>query len=136
MLLDGHEVRENLRRVVGVGESVPNRHAGEARKVFHDLLSESAVLDRVIVAAQYLRRVLKRLLLAHLAVAQIRHMRALVQRRNLKRAARARAGLVENQHDVFVPEALGKHALALFALDRMAQVEQVANLFGGIVEQG
>ena len=63
-------------------------------------------------------------------------MRAFVQRRNLERAARARAGLVKDQHDVLVLEAFGKHALALFALERMAQVEKIANLFGGIVEQG
>ena len=102
VLAHRQEVGEHLRRVPLVGEAVVDRHAGPLRQLVGDRLAEAAVLDRVVHAAEHARRVLDRLLVAHVRAARAdeRHVRALVVGGDLERAARARRVLLEDQRDL------------------------------------
>ena len=135
VLFDRHPVRKDLRGMIEVREAVPHRNAAVFGEQLDGLLLEAAEFDAVIESAEHLCGVLKRFLLAHLAVAQKRDVRALVVSRGLKRAAGAGAGLLEQQHDVLVRHALRENALFLFGLDLMRQLQKRADLVGCVVEQ-
>ena len=66
MLFDGQQVRQDLSRVIHVGQSVPDRNAGILGQIFNDLLIISSVFNTVIESAQNLSSVFQGFLLAHL----------------------------------------------------------------------
>ena len=68
MLFYCHEICKYLRRMIHVREAVPYGNARMLRKKLDDFLLEAAVLYAVVEAAENLSCILKRFLLAHLAV--------------------------------------------------------------------
>ena len=80
------KIGEHLRRMIEIGEAVPNRDAGIAGKDFRSFLREAAELDAVIEAAEQARRVLDAFVLSHLRGrgAQISHVHSQVIGRKLK----------------------------------------------------
>ena len=89
-LLDRQEVREDLRGVIVVRETVPDRHAGVLRELLARLLGESAKENAVVDAAEDAGRVLDALLLAEMDVGarQVFGAAALVTRRYNRRITR------------------------------------------------
>ena len=106
LLLHGQEIGENLRRVVFVGQTVVDGHAGVRRQVADRLLGEAAVLDGVVHAPEHPRRVLDRFLLADVRSrgVQVGDVGALVVGRRLEGTTGAGRGLLEEPHS---PRQLG-----------------------------
>jgi hypothetical protein len=100
-------VGQNLRRVKLIGQPVPDGHTGIAGQRLDRLLGKATVLDAVVHTPQYARRVLHRLLVADLRPlrAEVSHVRPLVIGSHLEGAARARAGLLEDESDVLAHQA-------------------------------
>ena len=136
VLAHGQHVGQDLGRMELVGQAVEHRHAGVVGERLDEVLVEAAVLDAVVQPAEHTRRVLDRLLVAHLRRlrVEIGHVRALVVRGHLERAARARRGLLEDQADLLLAEVLLLSPVLLGRLEVGRQVEQVAELVGREVE--
>ena len=102
VLLNGQEVREDLRGVEFVRQAVPDGHARIFCQLLDDRLAVAAVLDAVVHPAEDAGGVGDRLLFADLRAGrvEIRDRHAQIMRRDLERAARPRAGLLENQRSL------------------------------------
>ena len=137
LLFDRHQVGDHLRGVELGGEPVPHRDARVFGELLDDLLAVSAVLDAVEHAAEHARGVGDRLLLAHLRSRRVEvgDAHAQVMPGDLKRAAGAGRGLLEQQHDVLALEVAVRRARELHALELVAEADEVADLFGGEIEQ-
>ena len=137
LLLDGQQVRQHLGGVELVGEAVPHGHARMVGQLLHQVLAEAAVLDAVIHPAQHPGGVGDGLLLAHLAAAglQIRHAHAQVHTGHLEGAPGPGGGLFKQQHDVLPLQPAVGHTGALHILEIFGQVQQIADLRRGVVQQ-
>ena len=120
-----------------VGEAVEDGDAGPLRELVGDVLAEAAVLDRVVHAAEHAGGVLDRLLVAHVRAARADEgdVGALVVGRDLERATRAGRVLLEDQRDLLADELLLLAALLLRRLQLGGEVDEVADLVGGVVGQ-
>ena len=138
LLADGQDVGQHLGGMEVVGQAVPYGNAGVAGQILNHGLLEAAVLDAVIHAAQNLGGVGQGFLLAHLRRAGIqeRNAHAEVTRTDLKRAAGAGRGLLEQQNDLLVGEVLVLHAVSLQALEFGGEIEHIVDFRGGEVELG
>ena len=137
VLLNGHEIGQNLCGVVGVRQTVPHRYAGPFRKVLHNGLLIAPVLDAVKEPSQHLGRILQRLLFPHLGgiCVQIRHMGALLRGRHLKGAAGAGGRLFKQQYDVLALHGGLADARTPLGFQIVAEVQQIAQLAGGKIRQ-
>ena len=102
MLLDRQEIGQNLRGVKFVRQSVPDGDARVFCQLLDDLLPVAAVLNAVVHTAKHARSVGDGFLFADLRAGrvEIRDRHAQIMRRDLERAARPRAGLLENQRSL------------------------------------
>ena len=123
--------------MIHVGQAVPHGHAGVGGKPLDDRLIVAAVLDAVEEAAEDLRGIGHRFLLAHLGGLGVeeRDVRALVVGGDLKRAAGAGGGLFKQQHDVLAGEQIAADTGALFRLEIGGEVEHIADLIRGEILQ-
>ena len=137
VLHQGEDVGERLGGMIDVGQTVPHGNTGVGGETLDDLLVVAAVLDAVEEAAEDLRGVDHGLLLAHLGGLGIeeRDVRAFVIGGDLKRAAGAGGGLLEEQHDVLTGEQVAADAGALLRLQIGGEVEHIADLIGGEILQ-
>ena len=80
MFLYRQEVRQDLRRMIDVSQTVPYRYARVLCKILDHLLLVAAILDTVKKSAQDLCRILDALLRAHLRTlrVQIRYVSAFI----------------------------------------------------------
>ena len=135
MLADSHRVRKHLGRMVIVGQSVPDRNAGLVGQHFDCVLCVAAEFDPVVEAAEHQCGIFDRFFLAHLRIAQERHVRSLVVSGDFERAARPGRRLFEQQDDVFSLQQIVSDPLLLVGFKLVRQVKQVQDFFGRIVEQ-
>ena len=136
-LAQGQQVGQHLRGVEFVRQAVPDRHAGVLRQGFDDFLSEAAVLDAVVNAAEHARRVGDGLLLADLGTGgiEVGHAHAEVIRSDLEAAPRAGGRLFKDQRDVLAAQRVVRNAGLLLRLQLGRQVDQRADLSGRKVQQ-
>ena len=116
VLLNGQEVREDLRGMEFVRQAVPDGHARVFGQLLNDRLAVAAVLNAVVHPAEDAGGVIDRLLFADLRAGrvEIRDRHAQIVRGDLKRAARARAGLFENERGLLpFAQAMGDAGLFL-----------------------
>ena len=137
MLLQGHEISDDLGGMVVIGEPVVHRHTAEFRQRFHHLLVIAPVLDAVKEPAQHLGGVLHGFLFAHLGAAglQERYVATLIVYRHLKGTAGAGGRFLKQQGNVLSPKAAAQYAAALFRLQIVPQIQKIANLPGGKIHQ-
>ena len=137
LLLDGQQVSQHLRGMELIGQAVPNGHAGVVSQGLDGVLCEAAVLDAIIHPAQNAGSVSNGFLLAHLGAAgiQVGHAAAEVHASHFKRAAGTGGGLLEQQNNVLAGQVAMGLTGALLALELSAQVQQITDLGGGVVEQ-
>ena len=137
VFLDGQEVREDLGRVVLVGETVPDRDARILREFFDDLLAVAAVLDALEHAGQHAGRVGDALLLPDLRVGrvQVRAPHAEVVGSHFKAAAGPGAGLFEDEGDVLALAVPVRDAGLFLGLQVRGEVDEIADLFRCEVQQ-
>ena len=137
VLPDGQKVGQDLGGVELVGQAVPDRHAGVVGQLLYDLLAVAAVLDAVKHPAQHPGGVGDGFLFADLAArgVQIGHFHAQVVGGHLKAAPGAGGGLFKNEGDVFAPQPVVADAGLFLGLEGGCQVDERADLGGGIVEQ-
>ena len=85
-----------------VGKPIPYRNACIFGKVFHDLLTESAILYAIVHSAKHAGRILDAFLLSNLGTAgiQIGSPHSHVMGRHFKRTACPGAGLFEDQRNI------------------------------------
>ena len=119
------------------GQAVPDRNAGIAAEVFHDLLVEAAVFDTVKHAAENLRGVFERLFLTHLGGTRIKvgHPHSEVVAGHFEGAAGTGRCLLEQQNDVLAGEVLVRSSRPLETLEVSGEFQQILNLFRGEVQQ-
>ena len=137
VLLDGEDVGQHLGGVELVGQAVPNGNAGVLGQIVHDGLVKAAVLNAVVDAAQDTGGIRDGFLLAHLGAAgiQIGHTAAQIHAGHLKGAAGTGRGLLEQQNDVLAGQVAMGLTGHLLALEFTAEVQQIADLLGGVVQQ-
>ena len=130
MLPDRERIRQHLRRVVLIRETIPHRNTRVLCQLLHDLLPVAAVLDPLVHSAEHARRVRDGLLLADLRARGIEVSRphAEIMRRHLKRTARARARLLKDQGDIFPAERIVQDPLLLLVLIPRRQIDQINDL--------
>ena len=136
VLLDGEEVGKDLGGVSLSGQTVPHGDAGILGQLLDGGLVEATVLDAVEHATQHAGGVLHALLDADLAAGgtQVGHVGTLVVSANLKSAAGAGRGLLEDKGDVLAFQA-GLLSAGIFgALQVAGQVEQIIELLRRKVE--
>ena len=106
VLPDGQEVSQDLGRVEFIGQAVPDRNAGIAGQVFHDLLPETAVFDSVKHTAEHPGGIGDAFLFADLAAGgiQVGAVHSQVVRGDLEGAARTRTRLFKNQGNILTGE--------------------------------
>ena len=68
MLFNRHKVRQNLRRVECIGQTVPHRHICKFRQAFNRRVLEAAEFNTIKHAAEYLCRIFNRFFLTKLNV--------------------------------------------------------------------
>jgi len=103
MLLNGHEVSQNLRRMELISQSVPHRHAGMLRQIFHSLVRKAAKLNTVKHPAEYLGSIFNCLFLTQLDIVftEIFWRNTEVVSRHRKGAARPGRGFLKQQRHIF-----------------------------------
>ncbi len=136
MLQHGHQISQDLRRVKLISEAIPHRHACEFAKFLDDRLAVAAIFDAVIHAPQYAGGVFHRLLMANLRAARpdIRHLRALIERADFKRAAGTGGGFFKNQRDVFAHQRFLLAPGFFIGFQLHGEIDEVLDLRRGIVE--
>ena len=137
VLLNGQEVRQDLGGMEFVGQAVPYGHLGIFCQFLHNILSEAPVLDAVKHAAEDAGGVGDALLLADLGAGGVKvgDAHAQVMARHLEGAAGTGAGLFKDQGDVLaLAQGVGDTGL-LLGLQVSRQLQQVADLLGGEVQQ-
>ena len=135
-LAHGQEVGEHLGGVPLVGQPVVDRHAGVGGEVLDVGLAVAAELDRVVHAAQDRGGVGDRFLVPQLGAGRVEvgHVRALVVGGDLERGPGPGRGLLEDQRDLLARQPLGLGAGVLGGLQRLARLQQVAQLARGEVD--
>jgi len=133
MLLNGQEVRKDLRWVVQVGQAVPHRNAAVLCKHFNVMLLEAAVFNAVIETAEHFRGIFQGFLFAHLAVGKEGDVCAFIECGDFKCAARAGGSLFKEQHDVFAFKQVVFNACALLCFEIVREIQHVTDLSGGKV---
>ena len=137
VLLNGQEVREDLRGMEFVRQAVPDGRARVFCQLLDDRLAVAAVLNAVVHPAEDAGGVGDRLLFADLRAGrvEIRDRHAQIVRGDLKRAARARAGLFENERGLLsLAQAMGDAGLFL-CLEICGQRQKVRDLLRGEIKQ-
>ncbi len=132
MLPDGEKIRQHLSGMGFIGEAVPYRDACVRGQFLHDFLTEAAVFDAIKQAAQHPGGVGNTLLFPDLGAGgiQICDADAQIAGGNLKAAPGARAGLFENQGDVFAAKSVVGDAVLFFLFQACRQVEKITDFFG------
>ncbi|MNN07476.1 hypothetical protein D3C81_1203020 [compost metagenome] len=137
VLTHGQHVGDHLGGVVFVGQAVEHRNTGELGQFFDDFLLEATVLDGVVHAPEHAGGVLHAFLVADLRGVRVDvgDIGALVIGGHFEGAAGAGRGFFEDQRDVVAFQVLLLGAGVLGALEVAGQVQQVAQLAGGVVFQ-
>ena len=119
-----------------VGQAVPHRHPGVVGQVLHDLLAVAAVLDAVKHAAQHPGGVGDGLLFADLAARRVEvgDFHAQIVGGDLKAAAGAGGGLLEDKGDVLAAQGIVADAGLLLCLQVGGEVQQLLDLGRGVVQ--
>ena len=131
------EVRQDLRRMIDVRQTVPYRYAGVLCKILDHLLLVAAILDTVKKSAQDLCRILDALLLAHLRTlrVQIRYVSAFIVTCHLEGTPGPRRCLVKQKNDIFSLQHFPLDAAPFLRLQVMSQIQHVADLLRGKIHQ-
>ena len=129
MLSDGQQIRQHLRRMKLIRQTVPHRHTGIFRQFLHDLLPETAVLDPLKHASQHPRGIRYTLLLADLRSrrVQISRTQPQIMCRHFKRAACSGACLLKDQRHILAAVNIDGNALLLFILQVCRHIQHVCN---------
>ena len=137
MFADSQKVRQHLRGMEFIGQTVPDRDLGILCQILHDLLPEAAVLDAVKHAGQNTRGVRNTFFFADLGSGgiQVGGRHAQVMGGNLESAAGAGAGLLEDQGNIFALAVTVGDPLFLFRLEIGSQVDKAEDLLGCKIKQ-
>lgn len=120
-----------------VGEAIPNGYAGVFGKLFDDFLPMPAVFDAVVHASEDARRIGDALFFADLRGGRIEigRIHAEIMRCDLEAASCARAGLLEDESDVFALAELMRHAGFLLRFQLCGKIEKFRDFLGREIEQ-
>ena len=137
VFLDGQEVGQDLGGMELIGEAIPDRNAGILREIFHDILTETAVFNAVIHAAQNTGGIGNTFLFTDLASGgiQISAVHSQIIGGNLKRATGTGAGLFKDQGNVFPGTAGMRNACFLFGLKVSSKIQERRDLIGSKIKK-
>ena len=137
LFLDGQQIRQHLRGVELVGQSVPDRYPGIFRQLLHQLLTEPPVLDAVIHPSQHPGGVGDGLFLAHLRGpgVQIGDPHPQIVSSDLKGAAGPGGSLLKQKHDVLPLQIPVGDSGPLHGLEILCQIQQIPDLRRRVVQQ-
>ena len=123
--------------MIFICKSIPYNFLGIFCQILYNFLPVAAIFDAVVHAAEDARGVGDGLLFADLRAGrvEIRDRHAQIVRGDLKRAARARAGLFENERGLLpLAQAMGDAGLFL-CLEICGQRQKVRDLLRGEIKQ-
>ena len=137
MLLNGQKIRQDLRRMIFIGQTIPDRNTGVLRQFLYDLLTESTVLDPIEHTAQHTGGIRDRFFFADLRTGrtQISASHAKITGSHFKSAAGAGGVFFEYQSNIFAFEDLMRDAGFFLLFKLRCQFQQIADLFGGKIQQ-
>ncbi len=127
VLLDGHHVGQNLGGMVEVRQSVPDGDTGMLSQKLHRLLLEASELDAIVKAAQNLGRILNRLLLAHLAVAEEGNLGSLVETGHFEGAAGPGGRLLEKENDILALKQVSPDTAPLLGFQIHGKIQKIVD---------
>ncbi len=138
MFPNRQKIRQHLRRVVLIGQAVPDRHARVPGDLLDNLLPETAVFDALVDPAQHPGRIGDTLLLADLRAGriQIRRPHPEVMGSHLKGTAGPGAGLLEDQRHILPPVDIHRNPLFLLLLKIRRQIQKICDLLRAVILQG
>ena len=127
MLLECHEVGQNLRGVELIGQAIPHWYTSVFGQVFYRRVLKAAEFNPIKHPAQHLRSVLNRLLLAELDVVFAEKLRrnAKVIGRHGKGTACTGRILLKQEGDLLTLVQAVRHTLALELLEFVRDVEHL-----------
>ena len=135
MLADRQQIRQHLRRMILVGQAVPNWYARVFCQLLHNLLSKATVFNPVIHPAKHSRRILNTLLLPNLRTTWIKvgSSHSHIVCRHLEGASGSSACLLENKGDIHSSVIVNWHAVFLLFLQICRQIQKIGNLLWCII---
>ena len=116
--------------MIFIRQTVPDRNSRVLRQLFHDLLTEAAVLDSVEHPSEHPRGILDALLLSHLGACrpEVSRSHSHVVSRHLKRATCPCTVLLKQQGYVLSTPVIYRHTLFLLLLHLCRKIQQICNL--------
>ena len=136
MLLNRQEIRQDLRRVKLVRQTVERRHARVFCDFLHNGLTVAAVFNAVVHPPKDPRRIRDALLDAHLTSRRnVGGAHAQVIRRHFKRATRPRGRFLENQRDVLAVKVTVRDARLFFGFEVGGGVKKLLDFRRGKVQE-
>ena len=130
MFFDGQHVRQDLCRVVGIGQAIKHRYTGMLGQFFYHRLVKTTIFNTVKESAQYLCGIFQRFFFTHLRAAriQIGHMGSFIMGRHLKAASGTGGCFLKQQYNIFVFQVVFMNPRTFFRFQITGQIQQIANL--------
>ena len=138
VLAESHEIREDLCRVVIVGQAIPNGNAGESCELFHGILAEAAEEDAIEEATEHASGVFDAFLVSEVDIVliQIFGVSALVLSGDEAGIPGSGRALFENEGDIAPVQEITADAGVFTCLERLGQLQELNHLFIGEIVQG
>ena len=137
MLPDRQKIRQNLRRMELIGQTIPDRYAGILCQILDDFLTKAAIFNAVKHTAEYPCGVRNALLLADLGTGriQISNLHTEIMRCNFKAATGTSTGLFKDQRNILAAQRVVRDTRFFLCLQIRREIEKTLNFLRGKIKQ-